>query len=370
MLLILVILIGCLSFANGANDNCKGVATLVGFGAARPRQALVWAAVTTAAGAAISFWLADALVNKFSRDLFAAGVVLDTDFFAAALFGAFGWVILATVTGMPVSTTHALTGALVGCGLVELASGSVAWSVLTGKFLKPLALSPLLSTVLVFLLAWPVGRIAKRYATQCVCVADPAAEVPVGASAAAVVPGPLFVTGTSAECRTHGATPIATTSSVANGVHWLTSGLVGLARGWNDAPKIAALGIVAISSLAPQSGRLLTFLLVTVTMAAGGLVAGTKVLRTLAKKLTPLPLAESLTASMTTATLVSLASWIGLPVSTTHVSTGAIIGAGLKNNPRSVRWGKVGEVLLSWLVTLPVAGVLAAGAKYLLARLA
>jgi len=66
---------------------------------------------------------------------------------------------------------------------------------------------------------------------------------------------------------------------------------------------------------------------------------------------------------MTTAGLVCLASWKGLPVSTTHVSTGAIIGAGLKNNPAGVKWKKVGEIALSWIITLPAAGLLAAAAK-------
>lgn len=367
MLIALILLIGCLSFANGANDNCKGVATLVGFGAAKPREALVWAAITTAVGAAISFWFADALINKFSKELFVDGVALSTEFFVAALFGACGWIIVATITGLPVSTTHALTGALVGCGLVELATGAIRWGVLSGKFLKPLGLSPLLSTLLVFLLAWPVSRVAKRYASQCVCVADGSVEAAGASSAAASAGAPVIIAGSSADCRDQGAVPIATTSSIANGVHWISSGMVGLARGWNDAPKIAALGVAAMAVVAPQNGRLLTFLLVTASMAAGGLVAGTKVLRTLAVKLTPLPLAESLTASVTTAALVSLASWNGLPVSTTHVSTGAIIGAGLKNNPRAVRWSKAGEILLSWLVTLPVAAALAAGAKFILA---
>jgi PiT family inorganic phosphate transporter len=98
-------------------------------------------------------------------------------------------------------------------------------------------------------------------------------------------------------------------------------------------------------------------------MAAGGLIAGRRVLETLAKKLTPLPLAESLTASLTTAALVMAASRFALPVSTTHVSTGAIIGAGLKNDPAKVKWTKVGEVVLSWVVTLPAAALIAAGAK-------
>ena len=92
----------------------------------------------------------------------------------------------------------------------------------------------------------------------------------------------------------------------------------------------------------------------------GGLLAGRKVLDTLSKKVTTMPLAESLTASVVTATLVGLASWRGLPVSTTHVSTGAIVGAGLKHDPASVKWGKVAEIVLSWLITLPVAALLAA----------
>ena len=77
MLVAILILVGLLAFANGANDNCKGVATLVGFGAARPRQALVWATVTTAAGSAVSFWLAAGLIKSFSTGLFAKGTPLD-----------------------------------------------------------------------------------------------------------------------------------------------------------------------------------------------------------------------------------------------------------------------------------------------------
>ena len=99
-------------------------------------------------------------------------------------------------------------------------------------------------------------------------------------------------------------------------------------------------------------------------MAVGGYLGGRKVLETLAKKVTPLPLAESLTASLTTAALVSAASWASLPVSTTHVSTGAIVGAGLKNDPAKVKWGKVSEITLSWVVTLPVAGLVAALAMW------
>jgi PiT family inorganic phosphate transporter len=137
--------------------------------------------------------------------------------------------------------------------------------------------------------------------------------------------------------------------------------MVGFARGWNDAPKIAALALVAL-----PNNMGLAFAVVTLAMAAGGLLAGGRVLETLAKKVTVLPLAESLTASVISATLVGLASWRGLPVSTTHVTTGGIIGAGLKHDPAGVRWGKVGEIVLSWVITLPVAALIAAGAKLVL----
>jgi inorganic phosphate transporter, PiT family len=110
----------------------------------------------------------------------------------------------------------------------------------------------------------------------------------------------------------------------------------------------------------------LAFIIVAIAMQIGGLISARKVLETMARKLTPLPLPESLTASLATATLVCLASWKGLPVSTTHVSTGAIIGAGLKNNPREVKWKKVTEVMLSWVVTLPAAAAIAAIAELLI----
>jgi PiT family inorganic phosphate transporter len=109
MNILLIILLALLAFANGANDNCKGVATLVGYGAARPRQALLWAMLTTALGAAFSYWFAGGLIKSFSTALFAESARLDTSFFVAVLTGAGAWILLATRTGLPVSTTHAIT---------------------------------------------------------------------------------------------------------------------------------------------------------------------------------------------------------------------------------------------------------------------
>ena len=108
----LIALVALLAFANGSNDNSKGVATLVGFGAARPFPALIYATLATAAGGTFSFFIAGGLLKGFSGGfLFARGIVLDQRFYVAVLIGACGWVLLATKTGMPVSTTHAIVGA-------------------------------------------------------------------------------------------------------------------------------------------------------------------------------------------------------------------------------------------------------------------
>lgn len=365
----LVLLVALLAFANGANDNCKGVATLVGYGVTTPRRATLWAMISTLAGAIVSFWFAGGLVKSFSSGLFAKGAPLTAAFFIAVLVGAFAWIIFATRTGLPVSTTHAITGGLVGAGIVQFGVPSRQWMFLATKFALPLLLSPILAMTLVYLLAWPIEYAVRRYQARCVCLVKQ--EVGLVTSGAALVGGAgtstlTVVSGTETSCATESTVATASTSTIAIGLHWLSSGMIGFARGWNDAPKIAALALIGMASV--SNGTAISFAVVSIAMAIGGLVAGLRVLDTLARKVTPLPLAESLTASVSTAVLVGLASWNGLPVSTTHVSTGAIIGAGLKNDPQAVRWKKVGEIVLSWLVTLPVAALGAAGAALVTKR--
>lgn len=349
----LLVLVALLAYANGSNDNAKGVATLVGYGAARARGALLYAALTTALGAGISFWFSGGLLKSFSTGLFARGAAgLDIAFFIAVLIGAFGWVIFATFTGMPVSTTHAIMGSLIGAGLVALGKDKVQWAVLGKGFVLPLVLSPILSLVIVYTLAWPVVWLVRRSVRRQRAAVEylSLAAVPGGNSGAPMV-----------DVEYESVTQTRRISPAANAIHWASGGLIGFARGWNDTPKIAALSLLAF-----PHRMSIGFGIVTVAMAAGGLISGRKVLETMSRKLTPLPLTESLTASLTTASLVCLASWKGLPVSTTHVSTGSIIGAGLKNDPAAVKWKKVFEIALSWIITLPAAGLIAAAAKWMI----
>jgi PiT family inorganic phosphate transporter len=348
-------LVALLAFANGSNDNSKSVATLVGFGAARPMPALVYATLATALGGLISFHLASGMLKGFSGGfLFTQGIVLDQRFYISVLIGACGWVFLATRTGMPVSTTHAIVGALTGSGLVAYGNGKFQWGTLGQKFAIPLVVSPVLSLVIVYVIAWPVIALVSILATKRVVLREEKFE------ATSVLRESSQVQYMEIESRE----TITPASPVANGIHWISCGLISFARGWNDTPKIAALSMLALSSI--KHDTVIGFSIVAISMAAGGLIMGRRVLETLSRKLTPLPLAESLTASLVTAALVGFASKIALPVSTTHVATGSIIGAGLKSDPAVVKWGKVGEVVLSWIITLPVAAAIAAIAKLVL----
>src|SRR3954451_16895326 len=164
LIILLLVLVALLAFANGSNDNGKGVATLVGYGAATPRQALAYATATTLLGAVGSFWFSAGLLKSFSTGLFAAGTPLGHSFFLAVLVGASGWVIFATLTGLPVSTTHAITGSLIGAGLVAFGSSALLWETLGKGFVLPLVLGPIRSLVVVYLLAWPVVWAVNRFA--------------------------------------------------------------------------------------------------------------------------------------------------------------------------------------------------------------
>jgi PiT family inorganic phosphate transporter len=297
VLITLLALLALLAFANGANDNSKGVATLVGHGSATPRQALLWAAISTAIGAAISFGAAAGLIKSFSTGLFVKGTPLDSAFFVAVLIGAFGWVIIATLTGLPVSTTHAITGALTGAGLLAFGSAQFQWSFLGAKFAVPLAVSPVLSLAVVYLAAFPVSFVIGRVAGTCACVIEPALATVATAGDVAMLAKPqaaALVFDSDENCE--GAVGVSA-STAANAFHWLSSGLVGFARGWNDCPKISALAIGALAAGNVAHGTAIAFTIVTLAMAAGGLLAGRKVLQTLATKVTTMPLAESLTAS-------------------------------------------------------------------------
>jgi PiT family inorganic phosphate transporter len=336
-----------LAFFNGANDNFKGVATLHGAGRLSYPRSLTLATVTTLAGSLTAIVLAQGLVRRFSgRGLVPDGVASDPRFLLAAAIGAAATVVLATWFGLPVSTTHALTGALVGVGLVMAGPAKVSFGALASSFVMPLLLSPVLALGLAVALH-PALRRAEGWLRSspapCLCTA-PALEP------AALGPGAGLVRVQAAPQLQVGALEA---GWVLDWLHVASAGAVGFARGLNDTPKIAALLVGAQAmSAGPGTAAL------AAAMALGGLLAARRVARTLAFGITGMNVSEGLSANLVTAGLVVLASPLGLPVSTTHVSCGALFGIGVINGQG--RGKTISTIVGAWAVTLPVAGVLSA----------
>ena len=368
-LIFLCLAVAFLAYANGANDNFKGVASLYGSRTASYRIALAWATITTAAGSGAAFFLATGLLKKFSgKGLVPDALVAQPEFLLAVALGAGGTVILATLLGFPISTTHGLTGALCGAGFVAVGTG-VNLSVLGKGFLLPLLLSPLLAVVVGagIYLGFRFTRLQLAIEKElCVCVGAEERVLPMarpsGLLVAETLPVVTVTTGETPVCRQRyaGRWLGVSVGGAVDVVHFLSAGAVSFARGLNDTPKIAAL-LLVVGALDIRWG----ILAVTLAMAVGGVLNARKVAETMAHKITGLNAGQGLAANLATAMLVNMANYHSLPVSTTHVSVGALLGIGITT--QQAKWRMVGQILLSWVITLPCAALLAALA-YGLAR--
>lgn len=351
-----------LAYSNGANDNFKGVATLFGSGTTSYRSAITWATMTTFAGSITSLLLAETLLKNFSgTGLVPNELSASPQFVLAVGLGAGLTVMIATLTGFPVSTTHSLVGALVGAGLMAVGT-SVNFAMLGTLFFLPLLASPLLAVglgVVSYVFArWLRVRLGVKK-EWCVCVNEVVHVVPIpqptGLLALAPVTLPQIAVGSVEQCRQQYKGQLLG-GNVQRGldfIHFLSAGSVGFARGLNDTPKIVAL-LLVMKTFDVKFGMLL----VAVAMAIGGLLNARRVAITMSKKITPLNPGQGFTANVVTSVLVILASGLGLPVSTTHVSVGSLFGIGLITREANRR--VVSGILMSWVLTLPIAAILSA----------
>jgi inorganic phosphate transporter, PiT family len=364
LLFIFAVLLLC--YSNGANDNFKGFATVWGSGAAEFGAAKLWATLATVAGALAALYLAQDLVASFSgRGLVPDALAGTAPFVLAVTLGAGLTVLLATMLGFPISTTHAIIGGLVGAGLAAgaVSSGSaVNFGKLGQTFLLPLLLSPLLSALVAFGLFFAIRRFRRAREPEaeatgvCVCLAPAPVTSDGFASAAKQTPSfPLPIIASSGECADDNATVLAsvTPRGALNTLHYASAACICFARGLNDTPKLVAL-LLATKAL----GLSASFGAVAVAMALGGWLNAKKVASTMSKNLVPLGETQGLAANVVTALLVISASKFGLPVSTTHVSVGSISGVGFAAG--EVRTSELGKIVLSWVITLPCAAGIAA----------
>ena len=376
MILLITAVVAFLAYTNGANDNFKGVATLLGSGTTSYRRALSWATVTTLAGSVVSVFWAQALVRNFSgKGLVPDAVAGSPEFVLAVAGGAGLTVLVATLTGFPISTTHSLTGALVGSGLVAVGSG-VRLGVLGKSFLAPLLFSPVAALLLAggaYLLFRYVRRRLGVTKEWYVSVGH-ARRATAATQTASTLALDMLATGSDYQVSIgpdgggveKGAVKRYAGSVIGIGVqrlldfgHFLSAGMVSFARGLNDTPKIVAL-LLVVQGLAIQQG----ILIVAVAMAAGGLLSAGRVARTVSHRITPMNHGQGFTANLVTAGLVIVSSRFGLPVSTTHVSVGSLFGIGMATG--QARRRVVSGILTSWVLTLPLAALLGAGIYWIL----
>ena len=303
------------AYANGANANFKGVASLYGSGTTGYATALRWATVTTTAGCVAALLGTSVLLQTFSgKGLVPDALAAQPAFVFATALGAALANLLATRLGFPVSTTHMLMGGLLGAGLAA-DPASLNPGKLWEAFAKPLLLAPLLAIAVgaVLYLLLKTCRLAPHHRTRRL-----------------------------------------------DALHFLSAGAVCFARGMNDTPKIAAL-LVGVTSLSTTP----SLLLVAASIAIGGVMSSRQVAETLSHKITDLNPGQGLAANLTTAALVLLGTLKGLPLSTTHVTVGALLGIGITTG--QTKWRTVLPVLAAWLVTLPCSALLAGGV-FLLVR--
>lgn len=360
-----------LAYSNGANDNFKGVATLFGSKISNYRFAIRWATFTTFLGSLFSIYLAETLVHRFSgKGLVPDSVSASAEFLTAVAIGAGATVIIATFRGLPVSTTHGLTGALVGTGFMAVGT-EVNFGMLGAKFILPLLVSPLLALILSLIL-YSVLKTCKERANisqeMCICVGETGQLIPVTELAATLsadaitengITMPSFSVGTQDTCvrRYTGSFLGISIQKLMDETHILSSGIVCFARGLNDTPKIVALLLII-----PAFGIRYGLIAVALGMAIGGLLNARRVAETMSKRITPMTRGQGLTANIVTGFLVVVASRLGMPVSTTHVSVGSIFGIGVISKQSNKR--VISGILLAWALTLPVAALLG-GMSYL-----
>lgn len=315
-------------FTNGFHDTANAMATSIATGALKPVTAVALSAVLNLVGAFLSVHVAatvaKGIVNLDSYDLSAAagGVPLDGErllmVVLAGLIGGIVWNLFTWLLGLPSSSSHALFGGLIGAALAAMGMSGVAWSSIVGKIIVPAVASPFIAAAVsacgTALVYWVTNTIPARVKN---------------------------------EHFRHG--------------QIVTASLVSLAHGAGDAQKTMGVIFLALVAAghADSDARIPTWVIVAcaVAIAAGTLSGGWRVIRTLGKGLVEIESPQGMAAEASSAAIILTSAAGGLALSTTHVSTGSIMGTGIGKKGAEVRWGVAMRMVAAWLITIPCAAV-------------
>lgn len=317
LLLIVVVTALAFDFTNGFHDAGNAMATSIASGALAPRVAVALSAVLNLIGA----FLSTAVAATIAKGLIDANLVT-LELVFAGLVGGIVWNLLTWLLGIPSSSSHALIGGIVGATIAAVGLRGVIWSGVVSKVIVPAVVAALLATLVGAVGTWLVYRTTRGVA----------------------------------EKRTERGFRRGQIGSAS---------LVSLAHGTNDAQKTMGVIFLALMSYGAVSTTasvppLWVIVSCAVAMAAGTYLGGWRIIRTLGKGLVEIKPPQGMAAESSSAAVILLSAHFGYALSTTQVATGSVLGSGVGKPGAEVRWGVAGRMVVAWLVTLPLAGLVGA----------
>ncbi len=304
-------------FLNGFHDAANSIATIVSTRVLKPHWAVLWAAFFNFI-AFLFFGLH--VANTIGTGLINPDIV-NTSVIFAALIGAIFWNIFTWYFGLPSSSSHALIGGLLGAGIAKAGFGSVEVIGLT-KVLAAIILSPLLGFVMGLLFMFLTAKFFFNFT-------------------------PSRIDGLFRKLQ------------------FISSAFISLGHGGNDAQKTMGIIAILLFSAGLLGDKFYVPLWVIVScnlvIALGTLFGGWRIVKTMGMKITKLKPVGGFCAESAGAITLSLATILGIPVSTTHTITGSIIGVGSLHSVAAVRWGVARNIVWAWILTIPAAGLVSAG---------
>jgi PiT family inorganic phosphate transporter len=318
---LLVLMALAFDFMNGFHDAANSIATVVSTGVLKPQQAVVFAAVFNVAAIYVFHLSVAATVGKG----IVAPSAVDHHVIFGALTGAITWNLLTWWYGIPSSSSHALIGGIVGAVLAKTGVGPLVWSGI-GRTVAFILVSPLLGFLLGAMLMVIVAHVFRRTSPRRV-------------------------------------------DSLFRRLQLVSAGLYSLGHGGNDAQKTIGLiwlllvssGYVAANASAPPGWVIWSCY---IAIGLGTLFGGWRIVKTMGQKITKLKPVGGFCAETGGAITLFVATAFGIPVSTTHTITGAIVGVGSVRRASAVRWGVAGNIVWAWVLTIPASAAVAAGGYF------
>ncbi|HLL28485.1 MAG TPA: inorganic phosphate transporter [Xanthobacteraceae bacterium] len=322
----LIVVALAFDFLNGLHDAANSIATVVSTRVLRPQFAVAWAAFFNF----IAFLFFGLNVAQTLGVGIIDAAIVDPRVVFGALVGAIAWNLITWGLGIPSSSSHALVGGLLGAGCAKAGISAIVWPgvIKTGA---AIVLSPLLGFVLAIVLVFIVSWIFVR------------------------------------------STPYAV-DNLFRSLQFVSASLYSLGHGGNDAQKTMGIIAVLLYSQGMLGGEFFVPFWVVITcqaaMGLGTLVGGWRIVKTMGSKITRLTPVQGFCAETGGAITLFLATWLGIPVSTTHTITGAIVGVGAARKVSAVRWNVASSIVVAWVVTIPATAAIAALAYFMVGWLA